>query len=127
MIEKLKRIFDLQKVTFDRPGESNEQRGLFIDVERADIRIRDGKQISRVVGVIRAFAPSDELPFGYFGKRIAEADADDTHSFFFGPEENVGVFRNVAERKFDFTFLFDSQYDPSIGTITSIDLSYPET
>lgn len=126
MADKLKRIFDL-KVTYDQPSESREQRAIFVAVDRADVRIRDGKQVSRVEGVIRAFAPSDELPFGYFGKKIAEAEKEDVKSFFFGPEENVGVFRNIAERKFDFTFLFDSQYDPAIGTITSINLSYPET
>lgn len=127
MIEKIRGIFGLAKVTFDRPGESREQEGLFIDVSSSHSRVVDAREIAKVAGILHVFAPSSKLPFGYFSKRIAEASEALTHGFFFGPEENVGTFLNIAERKFDFTFLFDSQYDPAIGTITEIDLSYAET
>ncbi len=127
MQARLKRIFDFEKVTFDRPGESQEQEGLFIQVNTADMRVRDARLIAKMEGVIRVFANSDKLPFGYFSKHIQEAAAADTRGFFFGPEENLGTIRNIAERKFDFTFLFDSQYDPAIGSITSVNLSYAET
>lgn len=127
MAARLKRIFDFDKVSYDRPGESREQEGLFIDVEKADVRIRDGRQIVRAEGVIRVFVNKDKMSYGYLAKSIAEADLEDTRGFFFGPEENSGNFRNIAERKFDFTFLFDSQYDPAIGTITSIETSYTES
>jgi hypothetical protein len=124
---KLERIFDLGKVSFDHPGESKEQQGLFVQINTADVRIRDAREVGKALGVIHCFANSDKLPYGYFAKKISEADPEDTRGFFFGPEENVGSFRNIAERKFDFTYLFDSQYDPAIGTITSVNLSYTET
>lgn len=58
-------------------------------------------------------------------KKISEADADDTRNlFFFDFEENKGTFRNIVERSMGFLYLFDSQYDPSIGTLNEITLTY---
>jgi len=127
MIEKLTRIFGIKKVTFDRPSDSKEQECVFIDVTKPQIKIVDAREIAKIEGVIRVFANSEKLPFGYFAKKIQLAKIEDTRGFFFGPEENEGTFRNIAQRKFDFTFLFDSQYDPNIGTLESINLSYSET
>lgn len=127
IIEKLTRIFGLKKVTFDRPSDSEEQECVFVNVTKPQIKIIDAREIAKIEGVIHVFANSDKLPFGYFAKRIQRAALEDTRGFFFGPEENVGTFRNIAERKFDFTFLFDSQYDPALGNITSVNLVYPET
>jgi len=125
--ERVERIFGISKVTFDRPSESRDQQAIFIDVKNAASKIVDARQISKVEGQMICFANSEKIPFGYFAKRISQADPDDTKDIFFGPEENLGVIGNIAERKFDFLFLFDSQYDPSIGSITSIDLSLQET
>lgn len=127
MKERLERIFDIDKVTFDKPGESKEQKAVFVDVSKESVRVIDAREIAKVEGVIHVFAPSNELPFGFFAKKLAKAKLEDVKGFFFGPEENVGVYRNVAERKFDFTFLFDSQYDPAIGTITSLTTTYAES
>lgn len=125
--DKLIRIFDFDKVTYDKPGESQEQEATFIDVTLAMCRVIDARQIARVEGKITVFANSDKLPYGYFSKRIAEADPEDTKDlFFFDFEENKGTFRNIAERSVGFRYLFDSQYDPAIGTITSIDLTITE-
>lgn len=121
---KLQRIFDFDKVSFDRPGESQEQEGLFIEVESAKCRIVDGRQISRVTGTIRVFGQNNKLPYGYFSKCISEADPADTKSlFFYDFEENRGTFRNIAERAAGFLYLFDSQYDPAIGTLNQVNLS----
>lgn len=127
MIERLIRIFGIKKVVFDKPSESEEQECVFVDVTKPKIRVIDAREIANIEGVLRIYANADKLPFGYFSKRIARADLADTRGFFFGPEENEGKFRNITLRKFDFTFLFDSQYDPNIGTITSIDLTVTET
>lgn len=122
---QLKRIFDFDKVTFDLPSESQEQEGVFVQVESARWRIKDAKQIARVTGTIRVFANQDKLSYGYFNKKISEADADDTRNlFFFDFEENKGTFRNIVERSMGFLYLFDSQYDPSIGTLNEITLTY---
>ncbi len=124
---RLERIFGMMKVTYDHPSDSRDQQALFIDVKTAHAKTVDARQIARVDGTITCFANSDKLPFGYFAKRISEAEPADTKDLFFGPEQHVGVIGNIAERKFEFTFLFDSQYDPSLGTLSSVNLTYPET
>lgn len=127
MEEQLQRIFDLKKVTFDKPSDSHEQRAIFVQMEKADIRIRDKREIANARGVLHVFAPNDEMPYGYFAKKIAEAKPEDTAGWFFGPEEPVGVIRNVLQRRMDFQFLFDGQYDPNVGRLESITLSVTET
>jgi hypothetical protein len=125
--DRLTRIFGIPKVTYDHPGESQEQECVFVEVTKSDVKIKDAREVARMIGSIHVFAVSEKLPFGYFAKKIQKADLADTRGFFFGPEENVGTFKNIAERKFDFVFLFDSQYDPAIGTIDEIDFSITET
>ena len=119
--EKLKRIFDFDKVSFDVPSESQEQEAIFIQVDNAHSQIKDGRQYARVNGRLRIFANSSKLPYGYFAKKIKESDQSDTKDFFFEPEQNVGTYLNITERSMGFVYFFDSQYDPAIGTITSIE------
>ena len=119
--QKLTRIFDLDKVTFDLPSESQEQECLFIDVQSSKNHIKDGVEVARVTGKLRVFSNSDKLKYGYFSKRIAEADSEDVKDlFFFDFEENSGTFRNITERSLGFVFLFSGQYDPEVGTIDEI-------
>jgi hypothetical protein len=125
--EKLQRIFDLQKVTFDKPSESNEQEGIFVAIANSHFQVKDAREVARLDGSIHVYANADKLPIGYFSKRIDAAAIEDTRGFFFGPEENMGTIQNIVERKFDFTFLYDSQYDPAIGTITSLTTSLTES
>lgn len=120
---KLKRIFDVDKVSFDMPSESQEQDCIFIEIDESDDVIKDGSQTSKVTGKIKMFGELERMPFGYFAKKIREANPDDTKSLFFFKEINLGTFANIAERTVNFIFLFDSQYDPDLGTITSITLS----
>ena len=121
--EKLQRIFDFKKSTFDLPGESQEQECLFIEVQNARPTIKDGRELAFVEGKLRVFANQDKLPFGYFMKRVKNADPADTKDlFFFDFEENGGTFRNIVERSLSFTYFFDSQYDPAMGTITTVNL-----
>ncbi len=125
---KLKGIFDLDKVTYDRPSESKEQEGIFISVASARTRLIDAREITRVTGSLTIFASTEKLPFGYFAKRISQASADLTRGLFFHDfEENVGTFVNIAERRLSFVFLFDSQYDPAIGTLNEVNLSITES
>ncbi len=126
--EKLQRIFDLDKVSFDQPGESQEQECTFVVVENALTKIMDARQVARVTGKIHVFAQVEKLPYGYFAKRIAAADPGDTKDFFFyGFDENKGTFRNIAERTMSFVYLFDSQFDPAIGILNELTLSIAET
>ncbi len=100
---------------------------MFISVSRAVTKINTARQIGKFEGDITVYADSGRMPFGYFTKKLNQADLEDTRGFFFGPEENVDTYRGIDQRQFSFTFLYDSQYDPAIGTITSIDLSVTET
>jgi hypothetical protein len=125
LADQLKRIFGVDKVTFDVPGESQEQEGLFVAVDNARFRIKDARQVARVTGTVRIFASLDKMPYGYFARRLAQASAADTAGlFFFDFEENKGTFRNITERSAGFLYLFDSQYDPAIGTLNQVNLSY---
>jgi hypothetical protein len=128
MSDQLKRIFRVERVTYDRPGDSQEQEGLFIDVQKAMTRLIDGRQIARVEGKIHIFVNSDKIRYGFFSKALAEADPADASSFFFHDfEENKGTFRNIAERALSFVYFFDSQFDPAIGTLTEINLEISES
>jgi hypothetical protein len=125
---QLKRIFRLKKVTFDRPGDSQEQEGLFVDVQKAKTKIRDGCEIALVQGTIHLFVNADKIKYGFFSKALEEADVEDKKKlFFFNFEENKGTFRNICERSLDFLYFFYGQYDPALGSITSIDLEIAES
>jgi hypothetical protein len=124
---QLKRIFRAKKVTFDKPGESQEQEGLFVDIQKAKTKIRDGKEIALVQGTIHVFARADKLKYGFFAKALNEAKPADTKQlFFFNFEENKGTYQDICERSLDFIYFFDGQYDPALGSITSIELSVAE-
>jgi hypothetical protein len=128
LVAKLKRIFDVKKVTLDLVSASKEEEVIFIEVESANNRIKDGNQISKVTGKLRIFANSDKLPYGYLSKKIAEAKPDDTKDlFFYDFEENKGTIENICERSLSFIYLFNSQYNPDMGTITELTLEEPET
>lgn len=127
LLDKIKTIFDFKKVTYARPGDSQEQEGVFIDIKSARCKIVEKRQIAAVTGTIYVFGNSEKLPYGYFAKKISAADASLTKDlFFFDFEENKGIIQNIAERSVSFHFLFDSQYDPNIGTLNQVNLSYPE-
>lgn len=124
---QIKRIFQIDKVSYDQPGESNEQEGAFIRVDQAMGRIKDGRQLCHVQGRISIFANQDKLKYGYFAKKLSAATQSDKDGlYFYDFEDNRGTYRNIVERSCGFIYLFDSQHDPAIGTITSVDLSYPE-
>lgn len=119
--DKLKAIFDFDKVTFDLASVSKEQEGIFINVEKALSVIKEKRQYCRVNGKLSVFANADKLPYGYFAKKIQEADLDLTHDlFFFDLEENAGQFQNIVERSLSFIYFYNSQYDPAVGIINEV-------
>ncbi len=123
LADKFKKIFEFKKVTFDDPSDSKEQNCLFIDVEVPHNKILDGKVIARVTGKATVYAPANELPFGYFAKKIAKALGPDTKDlFFFDVEHNARLYENIVERSFSFVYFFSGQYDPSTGTITTLSI-----
>lgn len=127
--QKLKDIFEVKKVTFDLPGDeidsqvvTPEQEVLFVDIQDSKSSVKDGKVIARVEGIGKMYGPVENLTYGFIPKRIQQAGHDKTKDFFFyNTEENRGRFVNVIERTFRFRFFYSSQYDPEVGTMTSID------
>lgn len=118
LADKLKRIFDLKKVTFDLPGDAQEQECIFIEVKTSASRVKDKKSTANVTGAVRIFCNSEKMPYGYVTKRIVEAKPEDTKDlFFYDFEENAGQFRNISERSMSFIYLFESQYNPDVGEI----------
>lgn len=121
---KIKRIFDLDKVTYDQVSESMEQECSFIELDEANYSFRGVSYTGRVTGRIRVFAQGDKLPMGYFQRKIQEADYSDTqHIFFYDIESNTGIMNNLKERSMSFRYFFSGEYDPNLGTITSIEIS----
>ncbi len=120
----LKKIFAVKKVTFDNPGESQEQEVLFIEIDNCTSAIKDGFEKHMVSGNAVFFANADKLPFGYFAKRIKQADHADTKElFFFDFESNSRRNQNIVQRGFSFVYFYSAQYDPKVGEITSIELT----
>lgn len=118
---KLQNIFGVNKVNFDAPGESVEQETLFIEIEKSMNSIKDGRVTAMIYGNAILAGPSDKIPFGYLSKRIKQAAEADTNNLcFFQLETNTRIFQNLIQLGFSFVYFFYSQYDPELGTITSV-------
>ena len=119
---KFKSIFEVKKVTFDDPGDAQEQECLFIEIENARNVIKDDRAKSMVTGSCVLYGNNDKLPFAFFSKKIKEADAALTKDlFFYDIEQNTRTFRNIVARGFSFIYFFDTQYDPDQGTINAVE------
>ena len=122
LAEKFKAIFGVSKVSYDEPGESQEQKCLFVEIETSRNRLGDGVERARVNGKIVMFAQNDQIPFGFFSKAIAKAPPSLTADlFFFDFEENSRRYQNVVQRSCSFVYFFTGQYDPDIGTLDEIE------
>lgn len=122
--QKLKSIFDFKKVSFDQISESREQECIFIEVDTASSTIKDGKALCRVNGRLIVFANDKKLPFGYFQKKIKEANPDDTKDlFFYEVEGNTGIIQNIDQRSMAFVYFYSEQYNPNLGELTSLEIS----
>lgn len=122
--ETLQKIFKVKKVTYDLPGETQEQQALFVEIETSVNSIKDGKEIARVTGNAYLFGTNEQVPFGFFSKAIAEADPDLTKDFFFYDfESNARRYLNKVQRGLSFVYFFDGQYDPETGSITSVEFT----
>ena len=124
---KFLKIFNCKKVTFDQPGQSQEQEVLFVEIEVAKNIVKDGQVVSKISGSASMFGNNDKLTFGYFSKRIAKSDPEDTKSlFFYDIESNTKRFQNIVQRGFSFIYFFNSQFDPETGSIESVTFTTEE-
>lgn len=128
LAEKFKAIFGVEKVSYDTPGESKEQKTLWIEIEQPKFSFKDGRSKAMVTGNAVMFGRNDALTFGFFSKCISKAPAALTKDLFFTDfEANTQRLRDIVQRGFSFTYFFSSQYDPAIGTITSVTTSVEES
>lgn len=118
--EKIEKIFDM-RVTYDEPGESDEQEKLFVEITRARPKIKDGSETAMVEAQVSIFGNSDKMTFGFFMKQLDKADPVlKSKFFFFDLEQNARVFGNISQRSFSLVYFYSGQYDPEQGSITSI-------
>lgn len=126
--DTLKAIFDVKEVSYDAPGESREQNILWVEIEEPKFTFADKKVKALVTGKGTIFGRNDSLTYGYFSKCIAKADKSLTKDLFFSDfETNRNNYRDIVERGFSFTYFFNSQYDPDVGTIESVQITIEES
>ena len=120
--EKFSKIFEIDKVTYDRPSDANEQECLWVNLEDSTNRVRKGEFTAVVRGTAYVMGQSTKIPFGFISKKIQEADHTDTKDLFFSEiDKNTQVYQNIVQRSFAFVYFFHGQYDPKVGTINTID------
>lgn len=123
----LVRIFGIKNTTFEEPDpEAPEQDVLFIEITEAKTRPYSPDRIAaKVTGNLILFSQADRTPYGFFAKRIEQADGADRNKFIFGREidipDSTARVQNIHEKQVPFTFLFDAQYDPERGSLTSLE------
>jgi len=126
--EKIQKIFGVEKVTYDAPGESVEQLCIFIDIENSKNTFKDGQVLSMVTGRASMSGPAPKIPFGFFSKAIIKAEKALTKDlFFYDIETNAQRMGDIIQRGFSFVYFFRGQHDPKIGTITSVTISIEES
>lgn len=126
MQAKLKTIFGIEKVTFDEPSESFEQDCIFIEILDCKSNTGQGIATSKVRGNLSIYSQKGKLPFGFFNKKIQQADSKDTGAFFFYDvdvelQNSQSRLIDIAERRASFVYLYSGQYDPNQGQITSLE------
>lgn len=121
---RLRLIFGVSKVRYDLPGESQEQECLFVNITDSRARVSNNSERARVNGEIVIFANADKMPFGFFSKKINQADPRLTKDLFFhNMDQNERRYQNIVERRCEFVFLYHGDYNPAKGEITSIEFA----
>lgn len=120
---KLSRIFGYKKTSFDQPDDKSlEQEVLFINITSCRSHAREGNEYSRAEGIISVFVSSEKQFFGFFNKRIQQADSADTKDFFFyNIDQNEKYFGNLVERRCNFRYFHRAQYDPDHGELNEME------
>ncbi len=126
MKEDLTKIFKFKKTTFDAYSAEFEQETLFIEVHDTHERMMEGKATARVVGELVYFSQVDKMKYGQVIKSIERAENIDKKKFFFYDIDKQNTSSqarliNIAERRISFVYLYEDQYDPDQGKITSLE------
>lgn len=134
LIKRLEIIFGMEKTTMLAASDSYEQDTLFVEILSSRSRASGaggGRETARVTGSLLIYSQEDRLSYGFFAKRIEQAPAAVKAPLFFydmdvdvvdSPAREV----NLHERRTSFMFLYESQYDPDRGHLTSLTLPTSE-
>lgn len=135
LIRRFENIFGFEgRTTFNAYSQEFEQDTLFIEIDSARPKIsgaNGGLETARVVGQMVVFSQDEVLPYGVFAKKIELAKAEDKSPLFFY-DMDVDVpssparEQNIHERRCSFIFLYNSQFDPDKGELTSLELTIEE-
>lgn len=125
MKEKLEKIFGMP-ATFDAPSDAFEQGKLFIEIATGRENAGSGRVTGEYEGSLVIFTKTEALPYGFFGKRIAEADSSLTKDFFFSGLDTNNLtsparYVNLTERRASFKFLFRETWNAAQGRLTDVD------
>lgn len=131
LLRRLEAIFQFEKTTMLASSEAYEQDTLFVEIISSRSHVsgaNGGRETAKVKGTLVVFSQDDRLPYGFFIKRIEQAAAElKAPLFFFDIDvddvESPARLQNLHERRTSFQFLYDSQYDPDRGSLTSLTLS----
>lgn len=129
---RLERIFGIRKTTYDAPDyDAPEQDALFVEIATARSRMSNkagGRQTAVVDGALIVFSQAERMPYGFFAKRVEQAAPADTRPLIFEREvdlpDSPARKMNLHERRVGFRFLYDSQYDPSRGDLTTLTMDF---
>lgn len=129
LLSDLEQIFGFRKTTFLKDSDDFEQDTLFVELDRSNSKISNqtgGQQIARVVGSLVVYSQDDRLPYGFFSKRLELYPAL-AKNFFFGVvdedvPESPARMQNIHERRCDFIYFYNSQFDPNKGELNALTL-----
>lgn len=129
--DRLEAIFGFRKTTYQAPSDQFEQDTLFIQIDECHSRATEGTATSKVMGTLTVYTQHDKMPFGFFNKRIQQADAETVKPlFFFEIEQDIANsparIQNISERRTRFQFLYSEQYDPNQGVLNELEFTSVE-
>lgn len=124
---RLSHIFELP-VRFEAiDWEAPEQDTLFVEIQRSRPRVQGNRITDKVEGQLIVVSQQEKWTFGMFTKAVERALPQYTKNFFFYEMDTVmpdspARLQNLQEVRSAFVFLFDSQYDPDKGSLTSLEM-----
>lgn len=121
-------IFEVRKVSFDRPDVSHagetlsirEQETMFVNIKAYKPKFREKVEHAKVEGEGVIFANADKMPLGFLSKCIAKHPDQCKDLFFYDLEQTEKIAENIVSRGFSFVYFFNGQYDPALGIINEI-------
>lgn len=125
----LEKIFGFKKTTFEAPSDTYEQDTLFVEIVECRTRATQGTVYAKVSGILVTY--SNKIPFGYMTKRVGLPQSlEAAKNFFIEPEREIAMsaarLLNIAERRTNFTFLYQAPYNPATDSMEGIDFEIVE-